>query len=400
MFTKPMNLDGEVHEDCPVHPAAYEEKDCFGVEIELEGLHILTEAMSIRKFWGMHNDGSLRANITGRAGGAGQALEYVSSQPLNRKQTSESLKVLFDFLNKPPVKVFPSYRTSVHVHVNCGREKWRTVYNYITLSIIFDELFSSINGEHRIGNNFCLRFIDAEAPIREMTECMEHSGYISVPDMMRYSSINFASLKKFGTIEFRSMECTTDLERVEAWISTLQRLKEAARDFQNPVDIIGMFSRYTEHEFASKVLGDGYVQYKHIPNLKAMLRRGMRLAQDFAYSSTWEARGPDYKAPRSLTYGEKVALMEKQKAQQLLAQIGHEAQPGAAPAPGWAGAAWDYKPIKAKPAKPAAQFQWNNAVFEPFGNPAQAPQPEVIQAEEVDDDDDHHFEFDDEEDDD
>jgi hypothetical protein len=167
-------------------------------------------------------------------------------------------------------------------------ETWRTVYNFITLCIILDELIASPNGEHRVGNNFCLRFVDAEAVIENLCDLMANYGNIyEVPSNMRYSSINFASLRKFGTVEFRSLECTTDLNRVSDWINVCQRIKEVSRGFQTPIDIIGLFSKYNEEEFLNRVLGAFAAVYSKVPGYKLMLKRGMRIAQDFAYSSQW-----------------------------------------------------------------------------------------------------------------
>lgn len=303
-----MNLDRCPKDEFPIHPEAIAHKDAFGIEIELEGANIRTEKPSIRKYWSLHEDGSLRAQIPGRGDGSGQTCEYVSQCPLPQDMALESTKVLFEYLNSKGVTVFPSYRTSIHVHVNCAAESWRTVYNFITLSIIFDELFVSQNGEHRIGNNFCLRFIDAEAPIKELAQSVSIYGNIyELPTNMRYSSINFASLRKFGTIEFRSMECHTDYERFKLWLQTLQKLKEAARTFQTPQDIINLFSQFTELEFGDHVLKEYFKQFDQTPGVKKMLRRGMRLAQDFAYSATWEGQ-------TRATELELQARAEKQKA--------------------------------------------------------------------------------------
>jgi len=291
MFKAPMALDSIVSETFSCHGKARENQDAFGLEIELEGLNVRTSNRDVNNYWTTHEDGSLRAQIPGRDNGMGQTVEYVSRGPLSLTEAIISLKFLFDYLNlNPKVKVFPSYRTSIHVHVNCAMETWRTVYNFITLCIILDELLAYPNGDHRVGNNFCLRFVDAEAVIADLCDSMSSYGNINeLPSNMRYSAINFASLRKFGTIEFRSLECTTDLDRVAQWIGVCQRVKEVSREFQTPIDIIGLFSKYNEEEFLSRVLGIFAPVYAKVPGYKLMLKRGMRIAQDFAYSSQWVA---------------------------------------------------------------------------------------------------------------
>jgi len=404
MYTKPMPLDRGLDEEIPIHPLAQQHKDAFGIEIELEGLNIRTEKPNVRKLWGMHEDGSLRAQIAGRAGGVGQTCEYVSITPLTEEQALESLKTLFDFLTSPDVTVFPSYRTSIHVHVNCARETWRTIYNYITLAIIFDELFVSQSGEHRIGNNFCLRFVDAEAPVEELAKSIAQYGNLKgVPQHMRYSSTNFASLYKFGTVEFRSMECHTDFERVKKWIKTLQKLKESAREFRTPQDIINLFSQYNETEFGVHILGKDFTQFVETPDYKKMLRRGMRLAQDFAYASTWEAQTKATELEQRAEYEKQMAAMKKKVAKQAL----QWAEPGvpqpmpmpnfAIPVPpvGFAGGAQlgqGWAQMNQYIQADAAMAHINQI------NYAAQPQPEVV---DFDDDEDHDVEdFDEDHDDD
>lgn len=283
MYTRQMHLDEELYRDIQVHPNALDNKDAFGVEIELEGRNLRNVSQAFMLVWDQHNDGSLRVNRPD-----GDAVEFVFRQPYNLEATYGALKLMFEHLNRPGVEVFPSYRTSIHVHVNCAMETFRTLYNFITLSIIFDELLVSQNGDHRIGNNFCLRAKDAQGQIEELAQSINaHGNIYGLNGQHRYSSINFVSLLKFGTIEFRSLECTTDYERVKHWIDTLQRLKEASRGFEDPQDIMRCFSRMSPKEFLYSVLGGYAHKYAQVDGYEAMLQDGMRLAQDFAFSSKW-----------------------------------------------------------------------------------------------------------------
>ncbi|CAN5950619.1 unnamed protein product [Sphagnum jensenii] len=146
------------------------------------------------------------------------------------------------------------------------------------------------NGDTRIGNNFCLRTRDAEGQITELVSSIKSSGhFVFLNNSNRYSATNFASLIKFGTIEFRSLECTTDIDRVVHWIKTVQALKVAAREYENPREIIAQFSRMGIHKFIRHNLQDCAYKYLNLPGYSQMMRDGMRLAQDFAYCSDWIA---------------------------------------------------------------------------------------------------------------
>lgn len=293
MYTQPMTLDRKLMEDIPVYPTAAKVPDVFGVEIELEGVGVKTSKADILNFFTIHNDGSLRQKAPGD-----EAIEYVFHGPLDMKETEKALVALFSHLNAPGVTVYPSYRTSIHVHLSCALETHRTIYNLMCLSIIFDELLVSQNGDHRIGNNFCLRARDARGQVEELIQCIEQTGHFySLQSNNRYSSINFVSLLKFGTIEFRSLECTTDLQRVLAWIRTLDRIRTIARKFENPQDVLKHATEMSPKTFMYFVLGEFADKYIAVEGWDEMLHHGIRLANDFAFCSKWENLKPGQKKP-------------------------------------------------------------------------------------------------------
>lgn len=284
MHSGRMALNDKLHSHIQVQDAAKAKADVFGLEIELEGKSIINAPPDVMAYWTQHNDGSLRKLNPGD-----QAIEYVSRVPYDIKQTEIALTALFKYLNTPPTKVYESYRTSIHVHLNFGLETFRTIYNFMVLSLLLDELLVSQNGDHRIGNNFCLRAKDAIGQVVSLTHSISSGrSFFNIAQDERYSSINFASLMKFGSIEFRSLECTTHLGRVMHWINTLSRIKEKARTFDNPVDVIQQYSQMGPKVFLTKILGPFALKYINVPGMEDMLHNGMRIAQDFAYCSAWK----------------------------------------------------------------------------------------------------------------
>lgn len=284
MYTGKMYLADQLYKHINIQDAARSKPDVFGIEIELEGKNILKPPLEVAEYWSAVNDGSLRKLMPGD-----EAIEYVSRYPYDIKQTEIALTNLFKYLNTPPAKVYESYRTSVHVHINFGLEEFRTIYNFMTLALLFDELLVSQNGDHRIGNNFCLRAKDAVGQVVSLMNSIEHGkNFFHITANERYSSINFASLMKFGSIEFRSLECTTHQGRVMHWINTLARLKEKARTYKNPVEIIQQYSQLGPQAFLTSVLGPFALKYKHVRDMDNMLHNGMRIAQDIAFCSAWK----------------------------------------------------------------------------------------------------------------
>ena len=298
MYAKPMMLNEKLGEQLPLHfEESVQVTELYGIEVELEGKGgIANPTDKIMENWVKHNDGSLRKLNPGD-----EAVEYVSRIPQNKIKTTKALMDLIEFLTGPNKVVYDSYRTSIHVHVNCMADKMIHVYNFITLCIIFDELLASQNGEHRIGNNFCLRARDAEGQIADLIGSINaHGSIFGLNGQWRYSAINFASLCKFGTVEFRSLECTTDLKRIVDWVQVIDNLKNASRQFDNPHQIIRGFSQsFSVQDFCKKILGNSAQKYIEVPGYDRMLFEGMRLAQDFAFCSKWVAKAqPQAKAKK------------------------------------------------------------------------------------------------------
>jgi hypothetical protein len=311
-----MKLDDSLYEHIPLQQAAIDNPDSFGVEVELEGVNICNPSLAVCGMWTSHDDNSLRKLAPGD-----EAIEYVCRRPFNMKEIEVALTLLFDYLNKPPASVYESYRTSIHVHVNFGRETFRTIYNFITLSLLLDELLVSQNGDHRIGNNFCLRAKDALGQVVGLIESVDKGkNFFHIQANERYSSINFASLMKFGSIEFRSLECTTHLGRILHWIGTLQHLKDCAKTYKNPTEIISQYSQMGPRAFLMHVLGPFALKYVNVRGMDDMLHNGMRIAQDFAYCSAWKERTQADIAEEALA-AKKAAIHKKQIYDELAKQL-------------------------------------------------------------------------------
>jgi hypothetical protein len=396
MRTKPMHLDTKFfnylgHNQNP----AQIPEDAFGVEVELEGRNIITDDPRILKLWGAHRDGSLRVVNPGD-----QSTEYTFNGAYDLKTTENAINLLFDYLTGPNARVNESYRTSIHVHVNCMNETYRTIYNYITLAIILDELLVSQNGDHRIGNNFCLRAKDAEGQIDALIGSIDGFGdaFHGLGENHRYSSTNLASLTKFGTVEFRSLECTMDRDRLMHWIKTLQTIKESARRYTNPKEVIGLFSKLGPRLFLGTILGPQAAKYVAVPNFDKMLINGMRLAQDFAYCAEWKAYKvgePQVKELKKMPAGggHEFAGQEleflREQAGRLAPQPLNRRPGGIQFGDAQALAGWGERPARPAPAPRrrnrdgqfAAMAEAAEAV--PVPDPRQAPQPDVNPAQDA-----------------
>ena len=201
----------------------------FGVECEVEGERlpeVLPRGLPIR----VEADGSLRGG-----------LEYVFSKPLKKNIALKSLSVLFSQFEEAKSKLDYSFRTSTHVHVNVSDVQVSKVLNIIFLYTLVEDLFVHYCAEHRRGNRFCLRFKEAQHLYHILEQMIHYARngredhVIAVLDQQvtKYAALNLFTLRKYGTLEFRSLEGTNDLEKISKWIDAIENLVTVAQKYDS-----------------------------------------------------------------------------------------------------------------------------------------------------------------------
>ena len=252
----------------------------IGLEIECEGTKLFNTPF---KWWYAKSDGSLRAV------GEEQPVEYVLKQPLDLADLNTALHYLDAQLKNAKSHVMQSTRTSVHVHVNVQDMTLRQLYCYILLYIIFEEILVDWSGEQRAGNLFCLRAKDSEFYIRMLEDVLKKSSLQDWREEVRYSSCNVASVTKFGSLEFRSMEGTVNIQRIMTWVELLLFLRDKSLTYDNPVEIVEEFNRLGPLPFFAHIFDVPRFRnlFASVPGLSGKLWDGLRLMRDVAYSCDW-----------------------------------------------------------------------------------------------------------------
>lgn len=220
-----------------------------GIEIEVEGTNL---PEGVQTFWKVVGDGSLR-----------NGLEYVHRSPINVRKVAESLEVLEKaFIEAKAVPDF-SFRTSVHVHVNCLTMEYVQVLNYIYTYFLLENILVDFCGEERKGNRFCLRLQDADGSLEYIEKLFASKGregvFRRIPrDMVRYAALNVEAMPKFGTLEFRSMRGTLDSNIIVPWAETLVHIREYAKVFETPRAIFNRLEEIGERQFFQEAIGKHY----------------------------------------------------------------------------------------------------------------------------------------------
>jgi hypothetical protein len=244
-----------------------------GVEVEMEGN--FGELRGPPKFpWRWEVDGSLR----------GENLEFILRSPRSVLEAQSAVDKLYKMLEaKDHVKIRPSRRCGVHIHINCqSMTEWQ-VFHMMLLYLTFEELLVAWAGPDRAGNLFCLRASDAEDLVLKMAECRMHGSLkYMANDGYRYASVNVAALAKFGSLEFRALATPSKPGRIKTWIRMLHRLKTHALKGGSWMDVVTDMSALGCDEYIAQVMGrrSPLLGLGEPAEREEMLLRGVRHAQD------------------------------------------------------------------------------------------------------------------------
>lgn len=186
------------------HPLTQASDFIAGLECEIESVH---KAKGIGQFQ-CTEDGSLRNH----------GVEFISA-PLPKNVLIDEFKNLHAVITYYSKEEAFSPRTSTHVHVNCRPLDEKQVKNVVLLYALFEEFFFSMVDSSRRGNIHCV-------PLTETFLC-NYYGY-NLNNMIqrwhKYTALNLIPLTKFGTIEFRHLQGTDDVNLMEEWLTTLENL--------------------------------------------------------------------------------------------------------------------------------------------------------------------------------
>lgn len=268
------------------------QKGDVGIEIEVEGKNLLYHD-SVPEPWTYHEDHSLRGQ---------ESAEYVLHKPIEFEHVPKALGRLFDKLSDCGAKFDDSNRTSVHVHLNCQGFYLNRLASFMALWFTLEEILTQWCGEHRVGNLFCLRSRDATAIISHLRKFFKSDGKYELTDHLHYAGLNPNALKKFGSVEIRTMRGVSDPKVIQDWVEILQRIYEYSEQFSDPRDVCGIFSGYGPISMFNNILGPKAVCVRTVvtwsdEELRQAMQRGIRLAQDLCYCRDWGLYRPQELKP-------------------------------------------------------------------------------------------------------
>lgn len=184
--------------------------------------------------FGVKRDGSLR----------NEGAEIVT-RPYDMKETLNTLQSVFDGLAAHAPRHEFSPRTSIHVHLNVTSLTMEQVNILTTLYLLSEPLVYNFIATNRQDNIYCNRLSGAYSTLpNDPNKWSKYTGY------------NCKPLTTAGTIEFRHLEGTSDMRKIQAWLSFIGDLYRTSYAYNGNVfsDIASLNSHSQYQAFLERVL--------------------------------------------------------------------------------------------------------------------------------------------------
>lgn len=256
-----------------------------GLEIEIEGNNLPHSDDQLPDGWTYHIDHSLRGEENG---------EYVLAKPIAFSDVPVYVERLWDVFKTMNSEFDDSNRTSVHVHLNCQDFHLNRLTSFLCMWFALEEPLTEWCGDHRVGNLFCLRAVDAPAIINCMKKFIKSDCKYPIGENFHYAAMNPNALHKFGSLEVRTLRGAPDATVIINWVAILEHLYKLSAGFPDPRDAVALFSSGGPLSYFDTLLGDKAELVRSTigwnnNDLSAAMFRGIRFAQDLCYCRDWDA---------------------------------------------------------------------------------------------------------------
>lgn len=175
-----------------------------GIECEIESVK---PDQSFPNFTATH-DGSLRND----------GIEFISN-PLPRETLLAAFRNLHTTIEYYESEDAFSPRTSTHVHINCRSLSETQARDLILFYALFEEFFFTLVDKDRRANIHCVPLTETFLP-----QIYKYDLRKYINNWHKYTALNILPLTKFGTIEFRHLQGTSDSVLLDEWVTTLENL--------------------------------------------------------------------------------------------------------------------------------------------------------------------------------
>lgn len=253
----------------PVQCAAPDQ--IVGLEIETENVGYGVDYTAlINKLWQVKEDGSLR----------GRAYEFVSLPcPIG-----QLIPELEEFWAKTRfTEENYTDRCSIHVHTNITDMTTPQVTSlFLVYSVVEDVLFEFVNhhkakndyGYSRDTNLYCVPWSQCRMN-HSLAQNMFMDASFAFKAWQKYTALNILPARSIGTLEWRHMHGTADMEKITKWLNLIGSIMRYAKqnEFEAVVKIIKELNDTSAYrQFYGDVLG-GYLPFD--PKYEVAMAQGV-----------------------------------------------------------------------------------------------------------------------------
>lgn len=275
-------------------------KTLVGIEVEVENILTIDPNLTLG-FWKIDEDGSLRNN--GR--------EFIS-YPISSNYIQPALVHLFQCLNKD---IDFSKRTSIHIHLNARTFDLENLASFLFTYLTMENILFKYADLNRRSNIFCVPLLETNLLDYPITDWKNRLFRIN-ETWHKYTALNLLPITEIGTIEFRHMPGTSNLNKLFIWIALIQKLKLYSfkmnmKDVLKRITELNTNSQY--HMFVQEVFGD-YYHYLDTTNLKMDMERGVTMVKSCGLNNDYHQVVCANRSPDSALY--KAVLIEYMKVNQ------------------------------------------------------------------------------------
>lgn len=252
----------------------------IALELEVEGRGLPNIQSSL---WGSHTDGSLKLG----------GMEYVHNGPKNKKDLLDSLNTWEEEILKSDATVYESDRTSVHTHLNVQDKTIKQILQGAVAYYMLEPALMNHCGQNRKGNLFCLTMESAPGILQYMKKYADGTVSCVNSDTYRYASLNFGAIKKFGSIEARTMRGYYDPEFLNQWALELRSLFDNAGEMKDPTAVFDSWYGRQKEEFMEQFFSKEFIDVlRSYEGWDVKLDRNHKFLSSFVYDQDWNKEFP------------------------------------------------------------------------------------------------------------
>lgn len=173
-----------------------------------------------------------------------------------------------------------NWRAGIHVHTDVSSKSVNDLIAIFELYSVLEPLIFAWEGNRREQNNFCVPWYSCNTPLttflqlaRRASDNKSSASYIlsDIQSVGKYTALNVAPITNFGSIEYRHMQSTRDINRILQFVSICSAITRKPETMEAPAG--ELLSQVGDEELLAEVLGLPFLL--EVPNYHRLLWRGV-----------------------------------------------------------------------------------------------------------------------------